>query len=63
MLPPFTDAQEALLSALRMSNTDYRALQIIEAAFTVRNANAKRSITTPTEALRDLERVVDEVAG
>lgn len=63
MIPPFTEAQEALLAALRMSNTDHRAMQMVEAAFAVRNAYAPRGVGNVNEALQELARVTDEVAG
>ena len=63
MTQPFTAAQDALLASLRMSNTDNRAIQIIEAAFAVRNSWSPRSVTALNDARDKLVAVVDEVAG
>lgn len=63
MIPLLTDAQEALLKTLRLANTDNRAIQVIEAAFAVRNAAAPHSLFNLTESVQELSRVVDEVAG
>jgi hypothetical protein len=63
MIPPLTEAQDALLSALLMSNTDNRALQIIEAAFAIRNSWSPRSVGSLKDARHQLFAVIDEVAG
>lgn len=60
MLPVLTEAQEKLLSDLRLTNTDARALRVIEQAFCVRNAFAPRGDLNIN--LHELSRVVDEVA-
>ncbi len=62
MLPVLTEAQEKLLSDLRLTNTDARALRVIEQAFRVRNAFAPRGVGDLNTNLHELSRVVDEVA-
>ena len=62
MLPVLTEAQEKLLSDLRLTNTDARALRVIEQAFRVRNAFVPRGVGDLNTNLHELSRVVDEVA-
>lgn len=62
-MQPNTEAQDALLADLRLANTDHRALQVIELAFKVRNAFAPRGVTNLNDALAELSRGVDKVAG
>lgn len=57
-MSPFTEAQHEFLKQMRLSNTDDRAMQIIEAAFLHRNNDALSS-----EAGVNFADSIDKVAG
>lgn len=63
MAYPLTSTQQRVLDDLKLTNTDNRALRIVEAAFHARNANSPSAMRPLPVVLQELNEVVDEVAG
>ena len=62
MKQPLTDAQKSFLDTLRLTNTDNRALNIVEPAMRYRNTLAPSGTVNRAEAADDLFRLIDKVS-
>lgn len=62
MKQPLTTAQSSLLDALRLTNTDNRALEIVEAAMRFRNAIAPSGVLNRNDAQQELVAAIDKAS-